>query len=122
MSVPVDRAQVRHMARLARLAVTDEEEVALAAHFGRVLDFVAELERVDVTGVDPDLTPTCSVLALAADEPRVPGAPGDLEVPARLIENAPAFDAGCFITPSGLSNPRAEDPRSADPRGGDLRA
>ena len=42
---------VRHIAGLARLTLTPEEETAYAAQLGGILKYVAQLERVDVSGV-----------------------------------------------------------------------
>ena len=36
----IDRAQVRHVARLARLALSPEEEERLATQLGHVLDYI----------------------------------------------------------------------------------
>jgi aspartyl-tRNA(Asn)/glutamyl-tRNA(Gln) amidotransferase subunit C len=51
--VAIDRAQVRHVARLARLALSSEEEELLAAQLGHVLEYIERLNAVDVSGVEP---------------------------------------------------------------------
>lgn len=49
----IDRAQVRHVARLARLALSSEEEERFAAQLGHVLEYIERLQTVDVEGVEP---------------------------------------------------------------------
>jgi len=43
--VAIDRAQVRHVARLARLALSEEEEERFAAQLGHVLEYVDHLHE-----------------------------------------------------------------------------
>ena len=49
----IDRAQVRHVARLARLALSPEEEERFAAQLAHVLEYIERLQAVDVSGVEP---------------------------------------------------------------------
>ncbi|MEI6339502.1 MAG: Asp-tRNA(Asn)/Glu-tRNA(Gln) amidotransferase subunit GatC, partial [Verrucomicrobiota bacterium] len=44
---------VRHVARLARLALSEEEITTFEGQLGRVLEHIATLKKVDVTGVEP---------------------------------------------------------------------
>jgi aspartyl-tRNA(Asn)/glutamyl-tRNA(Gln) amidotransferase subunit C len=45
--------QVRHVARLARLALTAREEERYAVHLGAILAYVEELEQVDTSNIPP---------------------------------------------------------------------
>lgn len=47
------KEQVRHVAQLARLDLRPEEEERYARQLGAVLDYVEQLQKVDVTGVAP---------------------------------------------------------------------
>jgi len=47
----VDQATVRRIAHLARIAVTEDEVPHLQGELNAILDFVAQLDEVDVTGV-----------------------------------------------------------------------
>lgn len=49
----MDVAGIRHIAELAELSLTEEEEKKLANEIGRILAYVGELERVDTTDVPP---------------------------------------------------------------------
>ena len=49
----LDLAQLRHMATLAELSLSEDEEQRLAGEIGRILAYVAELEAIDTTDVPP---------------------------------------------------------------------
>jgi aspartyl-tRNA(Asn)/glutamyl-tRNA(Gln) amidotransferase subunit C len=49
----VTRDDVRHIASLARLDFSDEEEEEMAGELSRILDYVDELDEVDTSGVEP---------------------------------------------------------------------
>jgi aspartyl-tRNA(Asn)/glutamyl-tRNA(Gln) amidotransferase subunit C len=45
--------QVRHVAHLARLALTPEEEEKFARQLGQILGYVERLQSVNVDGIEP---------------------------------------------------------------------
>ncbi len=47
---------VRHVARLARLALTEEEISTFQGQLGRILEHIEHLKKLDVSGVDPTRT------------------------------------------------------------------
>ena len=49
----VDRETVKRVAHLARIAVSDDEAEALRGELNAILGFVAQLNEVDVGGVEP---------------------------------------------------------------------
>jgi aspartyl-tRNA(Asn)/glutamyl-tRNA(Gln) amidotransferase subunit C len=49
----IDKATVVKVARLARIAVSDDEAEALRGELNAILGFVEQLNEVDVTGVEP---------------------------------------------------------------------
>jgi aspartyl-tRNA(Asn)/glutamyl-tRNA(Gln) amidotransferase subunit C len=55
----MDRAQIRHVAELAELELTDEEEERLATEIGRIVAYFAELDAIDTN----DVPPTAHVIA-----------------------------------------------------------
>jgi aspartyl-tRNA(Asn)/glutamyl-tRNA(Gln) amidotransferase subunit C len=89
-------AEVEHIARLARLELSDEEKERYRQQLSAILDYVAELQTLDTR----DIAPTSSVLPprsrLRADEPRQGLAQGD------LLANAPDVAASQFRTPPVL--------------------
>lgn len=44
---------VRYVANLARIAISDEEVATFQGQLSRILDYVTQLEKVDVSGVEP---------------------------------------------------------------------
>ncbi|MET0667365.1 MAG: Asp-tRNA(Asn)/Glu-tRNA(Gln) amidotransferase subunit GatC, partial [Methyloceanibacter sp.] len=49
----VDRATVRRIARLARIAITDQEAERLEAELSGILGWVAQLDELDTSNVEP---------------------------------------------------------------------
>jgi aspartyl-tRNA(Asn)/glutamyl-tRNA(Gln) amidotransferase subunit C len=93
--VAIDRAQVRHVARLARLALSAEEEERLAAQLGHVLDYIERLQAVDVAGVEP----LGFAGDLAAGLPLRDDVPRESLPREKVLEQAPQHDAGAFLVP-----------------------
>jgi len=93
--VAIDRAQVRHVARLARLALSEEEEERFAAQLGSVLEYVERLQAVDVAGVEPlsFAGDAAAGLPLREDEPQ-PCLPRD-----EVLAQAPEHNGEAFLVP-----------------------
>lgn len=70
MSDAIDEVTVRHVARLARLRLEDDEVARARAELASVLLHVQELASVDVEGVVPSFHGT-GTERLRADEPTV---------------------------------------------------
>jgi aspartyl-tRNA(Asn)/glutamyl-tRNA(Gln) amidotransferase subunit C len=49
----VTREDVRHVAQLARLQFSDEEEAQMANELSHILDYVDKLDELDTAGVPP---------------------------------------------------------------------
>ena len=49
----LSREEVDHVARLARLNLSDEERAVFTGQLNEILGYVAKLEELDVTGVEP---------------------------------------------------------------------
>lgn len=49
---------VRHIAKLCRLNVSDDEVQKFASELSSILDFVEKLQEVDTAGVEPTPNPT----------------------------------------------------------------
>lgn len=90
----LDRDQVLHVARLARLALTEPEVDRMADELSVVLDHVDRIRELDLDGVPP----TSHVIevgnVLRADEP-TPSLPREL-----VLEQAPEPVDGSFGVPS----------------------
>ena len=51
---------VKHVAKLANLPITDEEEKKFATQLAAILDYISQLQGIDTTGI----TPTSQVTGL----------------------------------------------------------
>lgn len=82
-----------HVAHLARINLTPEEKERFAAQIGDVLTYIAQLNEVDVSGVEPTAHAFPVVNVWAADVPE----PG-LSVEDALM-NAPQKSDNMFVVP-----------------------
>lgn len=89
----IERKTVEHVARLARLQLTDEELDRYGAQLGAILDYIAKLEKLDVAGAEPLVHPAEGANVFRED---VPGA--SLPRPEAL-KNAPEKTDEFFIVP-----------------------
>jgi aspartyl-tRNA(Asn)/glutamyl-tRNA(Gln) amidotransferase subunit C len=90
----LQRAQVNHVARLARLELSDEELDRMAVELSKVLDHIDKIRELDLDGVQPTSHVVDVVNVLRADEPRASLAP---EI---ALASAPDPVAGGFGVPS----------------------
>jgi aspartyl-tRNA(Asn)/glutamyl-tRNA(Gln) amidotransferase subunit C len=64
----ISRDEVAHLARLARLALTDAELDGFAGQLDAILTHVSAIQAVDVTGVEPTDNPLTDVNVTRPDE------------------------------------------------------
>jgi aspartyl-tRNA(Asn)/glutamyl-tRNA(Gln) amidotransferase subunit C len=90
------REQVQHIAELARLALSDEEQALYQEQLSAILEYFERLQELDTEAIPP----TAAVLPLRnvvrADEPGSPFPRED------ILANAPAAEGGCFKVPAVL--------------------
>jgi aspartyl-tRNA(Asn)/glutamyl-tRNA(Gln) amidotransferase subunit C len=91
--VPISRDEVLHVARLARLALTEEEVERLTEELGAILDAVGIVAELDLDDVAPTSHPLDLVNVWDEDESR-PSLP--LE---DVFANAPERDGDLFRVP-----------------------
>ena len=63
----ISRDEVAHLARLARLALTDDELDSFAGQLDAILGHVSQIQAVDVTGVEPTGNPLKDVNVFRPD-------------------------------------------------------
>jgi aspartyl-tRNA(Asn)/glutamyl-tRNA(Gln) amidotransferase subunit C len=90
----IDRDQVLHVARLARLKLSDEEVERMASELSGILEHVEHISELDLDGVEPTSHVIALVNVLRPDEPR-PSWSRD-----EVLEPAPDPAAGSFRVPS----------------------
>ena len=93
MAERITRAEVEHVAQLARLALTDAEIEALTKDLGAILDHAAEVSALDIADVPPTAHPLPLVNVLRADVVQ-PGIDRD-----EVLAEAPAAEDGRFRVP-----------------------
>jgi aspartyl-tRNA(Asn)/glutamyl-tRNA(Gln) amidotransferase subunit C len=93
VAVAISRDEVLHVARLARLALTDEEVERLGAQLNAILEAVGKVAELDLEGVEPTAHPLDLVNVWAEDEPHE-----SLPVEEALA-NAPEREEGFFKVP-----------------------
>lgn len=90
----IDRDEVLHVARLARLALSEEEIEPMARELSAVLGHVATISQLDLTDVPPTSHVVEVTGRLRPDEPR-PCLPREV-----ALAQAPAVDQDGFLVPS----------------------
>jgi aspartyl-tRNA(Asn)/glutamyl-tRNA(Gln) amidotransferase subunit C len=68
--VAISRDEVLHVARLARLALTDDEVERLGAQLSAILEAVGKVAELDLADVEPTSHPLDLANVWAGDEPR----------------------------------------------------
>jgi len=91
--MPLSLQEVEHIARLARLELTDEQKRRYRGQLEAILDHVAKLQELDTEDVPPTTSVSVGQVLLRMDEPR-PGLSKD-----ELLKNAPKQDDGQFQIP-----------------------
>ena len=91
MSVDIDT--VKRVARLARIAVGPEDAARMTGELNAILGFVAQLDAVDISGVEP----MTSVIPMAMKKRQDAVTDGDKA--DDIVANAPATDENFFLVP-----------------------
>ena len=96
MALTVD--EVRHIARLARLRLTPDEERRYAEQLSAILDYAARLSQIDTSAISPtaSLSPFPSPLRPDVIQPSLPR--------ARVLANASSAEDGLFRVPPVLES------------------
>jgi aspartyl-tRNA(Asn)/glutamyl-tRNA(Gln) amidotransferase subunit C len=88
--------EVVHVARLARLALSDEEIARYGEQLGRILGHAARVTSLDTEGVPPTAQAIALDNVFRADEV---GAPAPCLSQEEALANGPAVEAGHFRVP-----------------------
>jgi aspartyl-tRNA(Asn)/glutamyl-tRNA(Gln) amidotransferase subunit C len=94
----IERGQVLHVAKLARLRLSEEEVETMVGELSGILDHVDRIGNLDLEGVEPTSHVVALENVLRADEPR-PSLSRDA-----ALASAPDPAEGAFRAPS----PQAE--------------
>jgi aspartyl-tRNA(Asn)/glutamyl-tRNA(Gln) amidotransferase subunit C len=66
----ISEEQVRHVANLARLGLTDDEIVKMGGQLDAILDSIEKIQELDLSGVPPTANPLDLSNVLRSDERR----------------------------------------------------
>jgi len=88
--------EVQHIAELAKLELTEAELARFREQLSAVLDYAADLQKVDTSAIPPTATvlPLRTVLREDTVKPSL--------AREALLANAPEAEAGCFRVPAVL--------------------
>ena len=89
----IDTKTVSRIAHLARLKIPEEEQQHVAGELSKILDWIEQLNEVDVAGVEPLANVNDMALRRRAD------VVNDGAKPADILANAPAHTANFFTVP-----------------------
>lgn len=89
----VDRATVHRIARLARLAITEEEAEQLEKELSGIFDWVAQLDELDTSAVEPMTRVANMSMRLRKDEVTDGFCADD------IVKNSPKIDDHYFVVP-----------------------
>jgi aspartyl-tRNA(Asn)/glutamyl-tRNA(Gln) amidotransferase subunit C len=89
----VDADNIRRIAHLARIAVTEDEVQHLATELNAILAFVEQLSEVDVNGVEPMTSVIPMQMRMREDRVSDGGIADD------IVRNAPATQDHFFLVP-----------------------
>src|SRR4029078_6178069 len=92
----LDEAQVRHVAKLGRLKISDADVARYSTQLTAIIGYIAQLKSVDVTGVEPMAHPLPLKNVLREDVVK-PSLPVEA-----VLANAPGKDGPYFTVPKVL--------------------
>jgi len=84
---------INHLAKLARITLTESEKERFASQLGDVLSHIAELTEVDVTGIEPTAHAS-PVYNIWSEDVAQPGLST-----AEALQNAPAQKDNMIVVP-----------------------
>lgn len=94
----ITEADVRHVAKLSRLHLTDPQVHAFTEQLAGVLGYVAKLEELDLRGVEP-MAHALTLTNVMREDAEQPGLPVDA-----VLANAPEKDQPYFKVPKVLDD------------------
>lgn len=89
----ITKEQVEHVAKLARLALTDEEKELYTKQLSKILDYIDQLNEVNTEGVEPMTQPIPKVNVMREDIVR------KIFDKDSVLKNAPHEEYGFFRVP-----------------------
>ena len=110
----ITKEEVKHIAKLARLGLTEEEITKFQRELSKILDYIEKLKEVDISKVEPTSHSITRALAKGGDEASTSSTEVEnimridelkkekIEIGKKLVEMAPEKKAGFLKTKSIL--------------------
>lgn len=94
----VDDKLVKHLANLSRLELSEADQIQMKSDFEKILGFVARLDKIDTSGVDPLVYMSKERNVLREDKV------GNQVSQKAALKNAPAKDSDYIRVPKVIKN------------------
>jgi len=91
--VAITAQDVRHLGKLANIALADDEVVRIANELEAIVGYVQQLQAVDTTGVEP-IANVAGLVNITR-----PDVPGPLLSQAQVLANAPQKNEVAILVP-----------------------
>ncbi len=89
----ISKEEVKHIAKLARLSMSEEETIKYRNDLNSILDYVTELEEIDTTSITP-ISHVMDMKNVWRDDK-----PAERDNPHELLNNAPDSEDGYYRVP-----------------------
>lgn len=89
----ISKEQIKHLAHLSRLQLSDKEVDAMQGDMENILKFVAQIDELDLSGVEPLTQMSDSVDVMREDEVR------HMLTKEQALKNAPDANSDYFRVP-----------------------
>ena len=89
----ITKDQIKHLAHLSRLELTDNELDSMQGDMEMILEIVAKIDELDLTGVEPLTQMSGSVDVMRTDEAR------NMITKEQALKNAPDANSDYFRVP-----------------------
>ena len=93
MTMSISLEQIKHLAHLSRLEFSEEELKEMQGDMGKILDFVAQIDALDLFGIEPLTQMSDSVNVMREDQTK-----GMIQK-AEALKNAPDANSDYFRVP-----------------------
>lgn len=93
MTMSISLEQIKHLAHLSRLEFSEEELKEMQGDMGKILDFVAQIDALDLSGIEPLTQMSDSVNVMREDQTK-----GMIEK-EEALKNAPDANSDYFRVP-----------------------
>jgi len=93
MTMSISLEQIKHLAHLSRLEFSEEDLKEMQGDMGKILDFVAQIDALDLSGIEPLTQMSDSVNVMREDQTK-----GMIQK-EEALRNAPDANSDYFRVP-----------------------